>query len=231
MVPARRAGAIVAALASLLMTACGTSGMETERVRYPTAVPAETTLLPAPLGLGERDVDLRAGPVAAPITLQVPAIGLDVEILAVGISPNDVMDAPGGPADARAWQQAFWYRGSAVPGQTSTALIAGHVNDPLGRDGVFARLEDLAPGDEITVHDTRTGLDVRFAVTTTQTYTLTESAEPEVLRSMYGDGPVDGRWPVASDDGLAHLVLVTCAGSYRGTTHDHRLMVKAVRIP
>jgi sortase (surface protein transpeptidase) len=109
--------------------------------------------------------------------------------------------------------------------------MAGHVNDPLGRPGVFARLGELGPGDEITVHDTRNGSEVRFAVTTAHSYTLAEAAEPAVLRTMYGAGPVEGRWPTRSEDDLAHLVLVTCAGTYRGTTHDQRLVVQAVRVP
>jgi hypothetical protein len=230
--PARCAGIVAALLAGFSMAACGTPDSVVDRVPAPTgALPATTVPLSVPLGLGERDIDLRAGPVPEPITLQIPTIGLDGEILGVGMTAKEVMDAPGGSADAPAWQQAFWYRGSAVPGETSTALIAGHVNDPLGRPGVFARLDELGPGDQVTVHDSRTGSDVRFAVTSAQSYTLAEAADPAVLRTMYGAGPVDGRWPIASEDGLAHLVLVTCAGTYRGNTHDHRLVVQAVRVP
>ena len=48
-----------------------------------------------------------------------------------------------GPAEDPVWQQAFWYRGSAVPGTRSTALLAGHVNDPRGRPGVFAHIDEF----------------------------------------------------------------------------------------
>ena len=79
-------------------------------------------------------------------------------VAGVGITSEDVMDAPMGPADDPVWQQAFWYRGSAVPGSASTALIAGHVSGPRGRPGAFARVDDLRPGDSVVVHDARNGL-------------------------------------------------------------------------
>jgi sortase (surface protein transpeptidase) len=47
---------------------------------------------------------------------------------------------------------------------------------------------------------------------------------------MYGAGPVAGTWPQPSVDGLAHLTLVTCAGTFTNGTHDHRLVVLATRI-
>ena len=222
---------LIAAGACLLFGSCGGAGPVAER--QPEATPSTTeseTDAVTPLGLGERDIDLRDGPVLEPVTLRIPAIDLDRQILGVGMTPGAVMDAPAGPAEAPTWQQAFWYRGSAVPGTASTALIAGHVDDPLGRPGVFARLDELRPGDQIVVHDTRNGTDARFEVTTAQSYTLDQAAEPGVLRTMYGAGPVEGRWPIRSPDGLAHLVLVTCAGTYRGATHDHRLVVRAVQV-
>jgi hypothetical protein len=80
------------------------------------------------------------------------------------------------------------------------------------------------------VHDTRTGLDVRFAVTSSGSYSLEEAADPAVLRRIYGAGPVAGTRPQPSSDGLAHVTLVTCAGTFRGGTHDHRLVVSATRI-
>ena len=113
------------------------------------------------------------------------------------MTAKDVMDAPSGEPDAAVWRQAFWYRGSAVPGQASTALIAGHVNNQVDDPGVFARLDELQVGDAVTVHDTRDGSDVTFTVTSAHSYTLAEAAEPEVLREIYGAGPstAPGRWP------------------------------------
>ena len=67
--------------------------------------------------------------------LKLPTLARFATMLGVGLLPNDAMDAPMGKADNPAWQQAFWYRGSAIPGALSTAVIAGHISDPLGRPG------------------------------------------------------------------------------------------------
>lgn len=85
--------------------------------------------------------------------------------------------------------------GSAVPGAASTVLFAGHIDDPLGRPGVFAHIDRLQPGDLIIVHDTRTALDLRFAVTASMTYSLAQANDPAVLTEMNGLGPVAGTWP------------------------------------
>jgi sortase (surface protein transpeptidase) len=151
-------------------------------------------------------------------------------MVGVGMTSKHVMDAPMGAADDPAWQQAFWYRGSAVPGAPSTALVAGHIDDSLGRPAVFADIDRLRPGDPIVVHDTRNGLDVRFSVTGTETYSLDQTTDPAVLTEIYGAGPVAGTGPQPSADGLAHLTLITCAGTFRNGTHDHRLVVYAIRI-
>ena len=50
-----------------------------------------------------------------------------------------------------------------------------------------------------------------------------------MLTRIYGAGPVAGTRPQPSADGLAHLTLITCAGTFRNGTHDHRLVVFATR--
>ena len=166
-----------------------------------------------------------------PIILRIPALGINAAVLGVGVNDYDVMSAPEGPRGDPVWQAAYWYRGSAVPGVRSTALIAGHVNGPQGSAALFGHLDELRAGDIVVVHDTRTGLDVRFAVTRTESFTLAQTTEPAVLRRIYGVGPVAGTTPQTSTDGLAHLTLMTCSGTFqRGLgTHDRRLAVFATR--
>ena len=165
-----------------------------------------------------------------PLLLQIPSLKVDAPVLGVGVTPGDVMDAPEGPVNDPVWQEAFWYRGSAVPGVISTALIAGHIDGPRGTQAVFGHIDRLRPGDLIVVHDTRSGLDVRFAVTGSKSFSLDQTTERTVLTQIYGVGPVAGTTPQRSTDGLAHLTLVTCAGTFRNGTHDHRLAVFATRI-
>jgi sortase (surface protein transpeptidase) len=185
-----------------------------------------------PAALTRVGLSLRAGPVAVPLELRIPSIGADLAVVGVGLTPKNVMDAPEGPAADPVWQQAFWYRGSAVPGAPSTALLAGHIDDPLGRPGSFGHIDRLRRGDLIIVHDTRSGLDVRFAVTASKAYSLVQTTNRSVLTDMYGAGPVAGTKPVRSSDGLARLTLVTCAGTFDHAigTHDQRLVVFATRL-
>ena len=228
-----RIGARVATvlLATALLAGCTSSQAALEGVGPQDSDAGQPrAALPVPAALTDPGLAMRAGPVAVPLELRMPSLGVDVPVIGVGMSTEDVMDAPMGPADDPVWQQAFWYRGSAIPGELSTALLAGHVDDPLGRPAVFAHIEDLRPGDPIVVHDTRSGLDVRFSVTETKIYTLEETTDPTVLTEIYGAGPVAGTWPQPSTDGLSHLTLITCAGTFRGTTHDHRLAVYATRV-
>lgn len=192
------------------------------------AVHAAKALL-VPAALTKAGLSLRAEAVAVPLRLRIPSIGVDATVLGVGITKQNVMDAPMGSPDDPVWQQAFWYRGSAVPGAASTALLAGHI-DGGGRLAIFAHIAELRKGDPIVVHDARTGLDVHFAVTGAVSYTLEQTRKPAVLRWMYGVGPVAGTKPQPSADGLAHLTLVTCSGTFRNGTHDHRLVVYATRI-
>jgi len=188
--------------------------------------------LPVPKALFAKDLGLRAGPVPVPLQLLIPSINVTSQVLGVGVTPGDVMDAPEGPVNDPVWQEAFWYRGSAIPGVVSTALIAGHINGPRGTSGVFGAIDRLKPGDIIIVRDTRSRLDVRFAVTSSMSFTLDQATQPDVLKRIYGVGPVAGTTPQRATDGRAHLTLITCAGSFNTGlgTHDHRLAVFATRV-
>lgn len=193
-----------------------------------TTTTAPPAVVPEPLV--DPALDLRAGPVPVPLALHLPSLGVRADVLGVGLSDTDAMDAPEGGLDDPVWGQAFWYRGSAVPGAPSTALMAGHVGS-RGGPGVFARLGELVPGDPVVVQDLRTGVGTRFVVTETTEYTLDEAAQLDVMTRIYGTGPVEGFRPEASADGLAHLTLITCAGTFQDGTHDHRRVVSAVAQP
>ncbi|MGZ8765802.1 MAG: class F sortase, partial [Acidimicrobiia bacterium] len=182
-----------------------------------------------PAGLTEPGLDLHAGPVAVPLELRRRRCLVAAPVLGVGINATGAMDAPMGPPGDPVWQAAFWYRGSSVPGAFSTAVIAGHV-DGRGLPAAFAHLDALRPGDPIIVHNTRTGVDMRFAVTGSESVPLEQTTDPAVLSRIYGIGPVVGSRPHESVDGRSHLTLITCSGTFRNGTHDHRLAVYATRI-
>ena len=195
--------------------------------------PAQTTDQLGVPPLVDPSVDLRGGPVDVPLELRIPTLRITTSVLGVGLTSTNVMDTPMGSANSPVWQKVFWYRGGGIPGDATTATIAGHVDDVLGRPAIFARLKDLRPGDPIVVRDLRTGLDIDFLVTHTTSYTLRQTVDPSVLSQIYGPGPVAGQGPEPSPDGLSHLTLITCTGNWvasRGT-FDHRLVVYAVSLP
>lgn len=193
----------------------------------PTIEPAIAPLIPGPLI--SPPVSLRAGPVDVPLELRIPSIQVSASVIGVGLTAENLMDAPKGPADDPVWHQVFWFRGGGIPGDSGTATFAGHVDDPLGRPTVFTRINELRPGDQIVVHDTRSGNDVHFIVTETKVYSLEEASDPSVLTRVYGSGPVTGGGPQPAPDGLSHLALITCSGDFVSGAYDLRIVVYATQ--
>lgn len=183
-----------------------------------------------PLGpLTDPDLDLYSGPVDIPIELKIPAIDIDVSMVGVGLIEGNVMDAPKGPIGDPLWNQAYWYRGSGIPGEVGTATIAGHVNNALGLPSTFTYLHKLRPGDMIIIHYTKLNLDIRFIVDQIKIYTLLESSYPGVLTKIFGVGPAAGLEAQPALDGLSHLTLITCAGDMVKSQFDHRTVIYATR--
>ena len=194
----------------------------------------EPTIQPTPtlsiLGTSfDSSLDLRDGPVEVPLELQIPVLNVSAPVLGVGITADNVMDAPKGPIGDPVWETAFWYRGSGIPGESGTATIAGHVTGPLGFPQIFAHLEDLNPGDVIIIRAKNTAQEIRFIVNLTQVYSSQELTDPAVLSKIYGPGLLEGIGPQAALDGLSHLTLITCAGSYANGQFDQRTVVFATR--
>lgn len=193
---------------------------------------AVTTTLPLPAVLTSNSLSITAAPVAVPMTVDIPSIGVSSHVLAVGMTAAHAMYAPEGGPNSPNWGDTFWYRGSALPGSSGTATFAGHIDDAYGRYAVFGRLSSLVAGNLIVVHYTRSRLTVTFKVTSTHAYTLEQSKTLPVLDVIYGYGPPHGRAPTPAKDGRAHLSLITCAGEWDPSlgTHNERLVVSAVRI-
>jgi hypothetical protein len=193
----------------------------------PTPIPSPTIFVPGPFI--DPNIDLKAPPVDMPFELKIPALKVNAPMLAVGLAANKTMDAPKGDIGDPIWHTAFWYRGGGIPGAVGTATVAAHVNDPLGRPEIFARLQDLKPGDSIIIHMKYTDIDMVFIIDRVQVYSLKESSDPAVLTQIYGAGPVAGTKPQPAPDGLSHLTLITCAGYIVNGEFDHHTVVYATR--
>lgn len=135
---------------------------------------------------------------AAPVALRIPAIGVDSELVDLGLQSDGTLEVPpsGFPAG--------WYTGAPTPGELGPAIIAGHV-DWSGRPGVFFELRELAPGDEIIVAR-QDGSTARFRVT-------------RVERFDKDDFPTDA---VYGDLDHAGLRLITCDGSFDHQARSYR---------
>jgi LPXTG-site transpeptidase (sortase) family protein len=135
----------------------------------------------------------------------IPLLHTNATILPMGVTEDGSMQVPDSITDVG------WYKLGARPGQTGTAVIAGHVDGKNGEDGVFAQLKSLKPGAAIGVEDAFGNIGA-FIVKDSKTY----------------DQSVDTSKIFASQDGT-HLNLITCEGAWDQTkqTYTKRLVVFA----
>jgi hypothetical protein len=78
-----------------------------------------------------------------PVSIQIPAIGVDARVVPVGLGPGRTMEIP-------AVDLAGWYEPGPRPGEAGPAVIVGHVDSHKG-PAVFFRLGQLHRGDRIVV--------------------------------------------------------------------------------
>ena len=132
-----------------------------------------------------------------PVTLTIPAIGLNVPLSQLGLNPNGTVEVPTN------FQEPGWYRFGPSPGQLGSAVILGHVDSYLG-PAVFFKLRNLRPGDHVNVA-LADGVTTHFVVRQVATYTKTHF--PAVL--VYGS------------HGYSGLQLVTCGGVFDTHTRSY----------
>ncbi|MQS37906.1 class F sortase [Streptomyces katsurahamanus] len=147
--------------------------------------------------------------VPAPVRVTIPSIGVDSELMRLGLNKDRTVEVP--PAEKG--MTAGWYTGAAVPGERGAAVIIGH-NDTRHGAAVFHDLRKVGKGAEITVRNAAGGT-ARFKVTGTET--VSKKAFPS--QRVYGQ-PVNGR----------ELRLITCDGEFDKDGHTvDNLIVYAKR--
>ena len=134
---------------------------------------------------------------SAPVRVRIPAIGVDSALTELGVRADGTMEVPaeGFPAG--------WFSGAPTPGELGPAVLAGHV-DWRGQPGVFSRLRELKPEDEVTVAR-EDGSAAVFRVTRVEQFPKDEFPTAVV----YGD--IDH----------AGLRLITCGGSLDRQAHSY----------
>jgi hypothetical protein len=171
------------------------------------ALPAPQTP-PAP-SLTTRDASpVPAATAAPPARLQIPALGVDTDVDAVGVDPDGQMSIPDDVS------RVGWYRFGPAPGDGGSAVIAGHVDDREQGLGVLAPLSEAAVGQEVTV-TAADGTTSRWRVVSR------ELISKQVL-------PVDRLF---TRTGPPRLTLITCGGPFLPELRSYRDNVVVIAEP
>ncbi|MFF5155871.1 class F sortase [Streptomyces sp. NPDC000348] len=168
-------------------------GIRTQAPPQPSAAQAHTD---DDRSAGRAPAPAPALPPSPPARVRIPAIHVDAPLTGLGLTDTGSLDVP--PADRA--NLAGWYEAGATPGETGTAIVAGHVDNADG-PAVFYSLGALRKGSTIEV-DRRDGTVAVFVV---------DAVEVHDARAF----------PDAKVYGAAHrpeLRVITCGGGYSRTT-------------
>jgi hypothetical protein len=140
---------------------------------------------------------------SAPVSIAIPAIGVDSKVFDVGLNPDGTIQVP--PLDnSPLTNEAAWYRYSSTPGALGTSVIEGHVDSAASGPSVFYRLGALAVGQQIYI--TRRDHTVAiFRITAVRQYPKDQFP----TTAVYGNAR------------YAALRLVTCGGQFDYATHHY----------
>jgi hypothetical protein len=176
----RRVGGLGAVLVGCLMVAgCQGAGGE------PAAEVRSTR------GVGE------AVGVGSPVSIAIPAVGVDARVVPVGLRADRAMEVP-------AVDLVGWYELGPRPGEAGPAVVVGHVDSRSG-PAVFSRLGELRRGDRIVIGQ-HGGAARSFRV---------ERVERHPKTAL----PVERIWDHARQPVLR---LITCGGSFDRSTGHYR---------
>ncbi|MGW2303175.1 class F sortase [Streptomyces sp. NPDC001809] len=136
---------------------------------------------------------------SAPSRLKIAKIGVDAPFTDLEIGPSGALNPP--PADDT--NLVGWHAAGVSPGETGTAVVAGHL-DTATAPAVFARLGELAAGDTFQV-ERQDGSTAVFRVDSVESFDKDDFPDQRV----YEDTP------------RALVRLITCAGAYDRTARDY----------
>lgn len=135
----------------------------------------------------------------APVGLHIPAIGVSAtEVMDLAVDDTGEVEVP--PVEQP--MRLGWYAPGVAPGEVGPHVMLGHVNGG-GEDGIFARLHELRPGDDIHV-PTASGTH-SYIVDRVQTVPKDEFPTADV----YGDTE------------KPELRLITCGGTWDPAAHSY----------
>lgn len=208
--------AIVFGLAVLFGSSGGSSTASTVSEMPPAPVPvaapvvppvAAVPAIPAPVA----EPELPEPPRVDPESVEIPKINAHSTLAPMGLQADGTLEVP--PTNQP--KQAGWYSGGPAPGEIGAAVLLGHF-DGNKQAGIFYRLRELVPGDEILVKR-KDGTTLKFLVQRAQ----------QVAKDTF---PTD---VVYGDTEAPELRLITCGGGFDRTAQSYtdNLIVFAVQAP
>ncbi|KZB86399.1 class F sortase [Amycolatopsis regifaucium] len=135
-----------------------------------------------------------------PTNVKIPKIGAESSLVTVAIGKDGKMSVP----SAKNPMQAAWYRLSPVPGDVGPAILLGHV-DGNKQPGIFYKLKDVNPGDEILV-DRSDGKVLKFVV----------EKKDQVPKDQFPEDAVYG------NTDKPQLRVITCGGVFDKEEHSYK---------
>ena len=141
----------------------------------------------------------------ADMYLVIPKLYINAPIDPVGVTNNGEM------ATSPSLQRIAWYKDGTKPGQSGSAVFAGHYGGPQ-EIGIFRSMDKLEIGDAIDVR-TKDGSSIKYKVYKKAVYNVSDVPLQELFNK---------------DDGK-YLNLITCVGTWNtaNNSYDKRLIVFA----
>lgn len=145
-----------------------------------------------------------------PVRLKIPVIGVDSAIEDALITPDGRMDVPAGSVNVA------WFSLGPHPGQEGSAVIGGHFGINNGVPFVFYNLDKVKIGDKVYILDDKND---------------TLAFQVRLIKSF--DRNADSTTVFTSQDGKAHLNLITCEGTWNQVNGSYplRLVIFTDAIP
>ncbi|MEU7058626.1 class F sortase [Streptomyces sp. NPDC046197] len=189
----RRIGNTAIATVTVVALCSGAWLLHGGAVMHAPPQPAAAEGLPEP---GEERLAARALPPSPPNRIRIPSIRVNAPLMGLGLTKSGSLDVP--PAGQK--NLAGWYEAGTTPGETGTAIVAGHVDNTEG-PAVFYDLGALKKGSSIEV-DRRDGTVAEFTVDAVEVYQARNFPDEKV----YGAAK------------RPELRVITCGGGYSRTS-------------
>lgn len=148
------------------------------------------------------------GTVRVPVRLRIPAIGVSAPVLPVGVQAGGLLAVPPDPT------VIGWWAGGGFPGAPAGATVLdGHIDSAARGPGALLRLQDLRPGDGVTV--VAGGRAYRYRVAALRAYPKASLPAAAIFAQRV----------------TPRLVIVSCGGPYDQATGHYLDNIVAYAVP